>query len=73
MKVGQYVCLTIVDHCKGSCAMELLTFEVTGKVLSLNRECAVLGTWVEPDATIDSNTETYAIIRSAIRKVRILR
>lgn len=73
-EVGQEVRLTIHDHCHHSgIEAGVLTFNVYGKVLALNADTVVVGSWCYEDNDVDSNVECFSIARGAIKKVRVYR
>ena len=74
MKLGDEIKLTIWDHCKGPGTIKVpMEFNVYGKVVAIDANSVILASWIDPAGTVDDNTEVFAIVRSAIRKVKVLK
>ena len=76
-KIGDLVHITFLDHAENS--KDALLFEVFGRLYKITRKAYLVRSWGykdEIDRAVDSNTDnehTYAIVKSAVESIRILR
>lgn len=73
-KAGDMVHVRFYDHCK--CSGEdpgVITCEVFGRLIASDRLSITVACWLVEDMPLDSNTETFVLLRSAIRKIRRLK
>jgi len=77
LKVGDVVHITFLDHAENS--KDVLLFEVFGRIYKITRKAFCVRSWgyvTDVDRAGDSNTDnehTYAIVKSAVDSIRILR
>jgi len=73
MQLGDVVAITFRDHCQGS--DEPVTFIAYGRVSAKNKEFVTVDAWAYAHeyAARDQNIERFCILRSAIKKVEVLK
>ena len=76
-KKGDLVVVNFYDHAQGS--KDALLFEVVGRITNITKKAYIIHTWRyinEVDKASDSNDENedwFAIVKSAIDSIRILK
>lgn len=73
MKLGQVVHLVFDDHCMGGKPGEPIVCEVFGRIVEKNEKYVTVASWLEYGGKVDDNSETFTIVRSTIKKVRVLK
>lgn len=70
---GDILFITVLDHCQGPPPIEPLSFEVYGRVVEIKPGHISVASWIATDHSLDSNTEIFVVLRSAILEARILK
>lgn len=75
LKIGDAASIIFLDHCKcpGGTGQGPVLFEAIGRVVAIKKEYYTLAPWINPDLSIDGNTETYVILRSTIKTEKRLK
>lgn len=74
MKLGDLVHVVFLDHCHCSGgSAEPITCEVFGRIITKNKKFLTVASWLVHNEGQDANTESFAILTSAIVKARVLK
>lgn len=74
VKPGQIVEMTFLDHCmhhdEHMGPMKIRTF---GLLIKVTKQYYTLASWIETNGRIDSNTEMFTIVKSAVSSIKVLK
>lgn len=72
--VGDVVELIFLDHCTGSYPISgPVAIKTIGQVVEIHKGHVTISHWLYPNDMLDHNAEVSIIIKSTIKKVRVLK